>query len=188
MLMRLDLQIDKLTGLINTLLDVAKVQSGQMDYHEELIDLNAFLQEVTEEIQRTCPDRAIITRLKTAGKVYGDRARLTQVLTNLLSNAVKYSPDGRDVIVEARREDDQFIFSVQDFGVGISKEMQEKVFVRFFRVSEASGNRVSGLGLGLFISSQIIKQHGGKLWLESEPGKGSTFYFSLPVRKEQTLH
>jgi hypothetical protein len=74
------------------------------------------------------------------------------------------------------------LISVQDFGVGISRDMQDKIFGRFFRVSESSGNRVSGLGLGLFISSQIVKQQGGEFWVESEPGKGSQFSFSLPVK------
>jgi two-component system CheB/CheR fusion protein len=184
MLGRLDAQIDKLTGLINTLLDVAKVQSGQMDYFDEHFDINAFIQEVTEEMQRTCPDRTIVTDLKTIGQVYGDKSRLAQVLTNLISNAIKYSPEGRDVIVQATREDNRYVFSVQDFGVGISPDMQDKIFGRFFRVSESSGNRVSGLGLGLFISSQIVKQQGGELWVESAPGNGSTFSFSLPVKRQ----
>jgi signal transduction histidine kinase len=83
------------------------------------------------------------------------------------------------------REDSNYILSVQDFGVGISKDVQEKIFGRFFRVSESGGNRVAGLGLGLFISSQIVKQQGGKLWVESKLGKGSTFFVSLPVKEER---
>jgi two-component system, chemotaxis family, CheB/CheR fusion protein len=184
MLTRLDLQIDKLTGLINTLLDVAKVQSGQMDYFDEYFDIASFVREVTEEMQHSSPKHTIIANVKTTGRLYGDRARLTQVLNNLISNAVKYSSEGKDVIVEALRDGDKYIFSVQDFGVGISQDMQQKVFGRFFRVSESSGNRVSGLGLGLFISTQIVKQQGGDLWVESQPGDGSKFYFSLPVKAE----
>ena len=184
MMTRLDRQIDKLTGLINTLLDVAKVQSGQMDYVQAFFDMREFILEVTEEMQQTCPKHIIVTKLETEGKLFADRERLTQVFTNLLSNAVKYSPDAREVIVEAVRKDGQYIFSVQDFGVGISRDMQERIFGRFFRVSESSGNSVAGLGLGLFISSQIIKQQGGKLWLESTPGNGSKFFFSLPVKDD----
>jgi two-component system CheB/CheR fusion protein len=184
MLTRLDLQIDKLTGLINMLLDVAKMQSGQMDYIEENFDVIEFVQEITEELQRICPDHTIVRQLNTNGQVYGDKSRLGQVLTNLISNAVKYSPKSREIIVKVNRNEDHYIFSVQDFGVGIEKDMQEKIFGRFFRVSEAAGNRVSGLGLGLYISAQIVRQQGGKLWLESEAGKGAIFYFSLPVKKE----
>lgn len=183
MLTRLDLQIDKLTGLINTLLDVARIQSGQMDYDETYFDINEFILEVTEEMQRASPDHIIVTNLKASGKVYGDKDRINQVLTNLISNAVKYSPPSTNILVETKRDADNITISVEDFGSGISKDMQDKIFGRFFRVSESAGNRVSGLGLGLFISSEIVKQHGGKLWLESEPGKGSKFFFSLSDRK-----
>ncbi len=184
MLARLDMQIDKLTGLINTLLDVTKVQSGKMDFVEDLFDVNDFVREVSEEMQAACPRHRIVSEVKATGDIYGDKARISQVLTNLISNAAKYSPDSNEIIVRAVGNRDEYVFSVQDFGVGIPKEMQDKVFGRFFRVSELSGNRVSGLGLGLFISSQIVKQHGGNLWLESQPGKGSKFFFSLPRRKD----
>ncbi|HEX8038355.1 MAG TPA: CheR family methyltransferase [Chryseosolibacter sp.] len=184
MLERLDLQIDKLTGLINTLLDVTKVQSGRMDFAEELFDIEEFVREVSDEMQATLPTHKIIRHVKTEGKVYGDRARIAQVLNNLISNAAKYSPGSSDVIVEASRDGNEYVFSVQDFGIGIPKDMQDKIFGRFFRVSESSGNRVSGLGLGLFISSQIVRQHGGNLWLESQPGKGSKFFFSLPGKND----
>lgn len=183
MLTRLDHQIDKLTGLINTLLDVAKVQSGQMDYFNDFFDIDSFVAEVVEELQRTSRDHKIVSHVETTGNIYGDKARLGQVLTNLLSNAIKYSPNGGEVIVHVARDRDRYVFMVQDFGVGISKDMQEKIFGRFFRVSESEGNRVSGLGLGLFISSQIVKQQGGNLWVESERGKGSKFYFSFPVKE-----
>lgn len=185
MLTRLDLQIDKLTGLINTLLDVAKVQSGQMDYAAELLEVKDLILDVVDQMQGACPKHKIITQVETSGKVMGDKKRLEQVLTNLISNAVKYSPEAREVIVKVVRDNHHYVFSVQDFGVGIPKDMQDKVFGRFFRVSESSGNRVSGLGLGLFIALQIVKQHNGKLWLESQPGKGSTFYFSLAAERTQ---
>jgi len=89
-----------------------------------------------------------------------------------------------DVLVEGSRDKSVYLFSVEDFGVGIPEDMHDKVFGRFFRVSESSGNRVSGLGLGLFISARIIKQHGGNLWLQSQPGKGSKFFFSLPAKDD----
>lgn len=180
---RLDVQIDKLTGLINTLLDVAKVQSGKMDYLAESFDINEFVLEVTEEMQPSCPKHHLVTELRAEGTIFGDKARLSQVLNNLIANAVKYSPKASEVIIKVERHDEDYVMSVQDFGVGIPKEMQQKVFDRFFRVTDVLGNRVSGLGLGLFISSEIVKQHGGKLWLQSAPGAGSTFFFSLPARR-----
>jgi len=182
MLARLDNQADKLTGLINTLLDVARIQSGQMEYDPEYFEAGAFVQEISEEMQRTTSRHKIITEVKVQGdkKVFGDRARLGQVMSNLISNAIKYSPDKDKIIVGVHAHGNEINFTVEDFGIGIDKDMHERIFERFYRVSEDSGNRVSGLGLGLFISAQIIHQQGGKIWVDSEVGKGSRFSFSLP--------
>jgi two-component system, chemotaxis family, CheB/CheR fusion protein len=181
MLRRLDGQIDKLTSLINTLLDVARIQSGQMEYENDAIDINHVLQEIRDEIQPAYPKHEIITSLHASGRILGDKARISQVINNLISNAVKYSPDASKVIIHTRNDNGSVVVTIEDFGLGISKDSQEKIFGRFFRVSESAGNRVSGLGLGLYIASQIIKQQGGKIWLESAPEKGSKFSFSLPV-------
>jgi two-component system CheB/CheR fusion protein len=183
MLGRLDMQIDKLTNLINTLLDVARIQSGQMDYDQEFFDINTFIQEIKEDIQEAYPEHQIIITLNAKGEVFADRARIGQVLNNLISNAVKYSPDSNKIVIETELTKGEFIFSVRDYGLGVPIDQQDKIFQRFYRVSESSGNRVAGLGLGLFISSQIVKQQGGKIWLESQPGKGSQFSFSLPEKR-----
>jgi two-component system CheB/CheR fusion protein len=183
MLGRLDNQIDKLTGLINTLLDVARIQSGQMDYDSHFFDVREFVTEIVEEMQRSTPKHQLATTLEASGMIFGDRSRIAQVLSNLISNAIKYSPNSDKVVIHVTKDSNNFIFAIQDFGVGIAKDMQDKIFSRFFRVSEASGNRVSGLGLGLFIASQIVKQQGGNIWLESDPEKGSRFFFSLPVKE-----
>jgi PAS domain S-box-containing protein len=181
MLTRLDIQIDKLTELINTLLDVAKIQSGQMEYDREVIDVNEIIKELKEEYQPTYPSHQIVTSLDASARILGDKARITQVLSNFISNAIKYSSDHHEIVVRSENNRGDVVIAVEDFGVGIPLEMQDKIFGRFFRVSEVSGNRVSGLGLGLYIASQIIHQQGGKVWLKSLPGKGSTFYFSLPA-------
>jgi two-component system, chemotaxis family, CheB/CheR fusion protein len=183
MLGRLDNQIDKLTNLINTLLDVARIQSGQMDYDKRSIAVRPFIEEVTEEIQRTSPKHKIVTQLSLADgeSFFADREKTAQVLNNLMSNALKYSPEESHVVIKAVRKQEQIIFSVKDSGPGINKSLHKKIFDRFYRVSEKAGNRVSGLGLGLFISAEIVRQQGGTIWVESEPGKGSEFSFSLPV-------
>jgi two-component system, chemotaxis family, CheB/CheR fusion protein len=185
MLGRLDSQIDKLTKLINTLLDVARIQTGQVDYEPAFFDVQQFVTEIVEEIQGTSTKHQIETRFKAGGNVFADRARTGQVLANLISNAIKYSPNADKVIVETDQDNKNFTFRVVDFGIGIDKDVQNKIFDRFFRVSEVAGNRVSGLGLGLYISSQIIKQQGGKIWIESKPDKGSVFSFSLPRTREE---
>jgi two-component system, chemotaxis family, CheB/CheR fusion protein len=185
MLARLDKQIDKLTSLINTLLDVARIQSGQMEYDADYFDSRLFTQEIVEEMQRTTVKHHIVIEAnEPAGTTaYADRARVGQVLSNLISNAIKYSPDEKIIIVRTALQDNNILFSVRDFGVGIQRNLHERIFERFYRVSEQAGNRVSGLGLGLFISAQIIRQQGGKIWVESEPAEGSEFLFSLPLQK-----
>jgi two-component system, chemotaxis family, CheB/CheR fusion protein len=185
---RLDNQIDKLTGLINTLLDVARIQSGQMEYEYQSVDIQSLIKEVADEMQKTIPNHSLVLEFKRNSELVTDRARVGQVLNNLISNAAKYSPDSNKIILTSDIQDDHFVFSIQDFGIGVPKEMHEQIFQRFFRVSESAGNRVSGLGLGLYISAQIIKQLGGNIWLDSAPGKGSIFSFSLPLNgKSETL-
>jgi two-component system, chemotaxis family, CheB/CheR fusion protein len=183
MLGRLDGQIDKLTNLINTLLDVARIQSGQMEYDPDYFEIAPFVQEVTEEMQRASSNHKINVDidLPKNAKVFADRSRAGQVLGNLISNALKYSPDSKEINVSAYKDTTHVVFAVKDFGIGIEKNLQAKIFERFFRVSEHAGNRVFGLGLGLFISSQIIRQQGGRIWVDSEAGKGSEFRFSLPI-------
>lgn len=109
-----------------------------------------------------------------------DEARIEQVLVNLIFNAVKYSPQADRVIVVVTEEDNRVVVSVQDFGLGIAEAEQKKVFDIFYRAKNKG--TIEGAGLGLFISAQIIESHQGHMWVTSEPGKGSTFYFSLPLR------
>jgi signal transduction histidine kinase len=106
--------------------------------------------------------------------------RMEQVIANLISNAAKYSPGENEIVVRSHRTLEHLLISITDFGIGIPKDKQDDIFTRFYRVDDTE-KHFSGLGIGLFISSQIIKQHGGKIWVDSSLGKGSTFYFSLPV-------
>ena len=116
--------------------------------------------------------------------IHADRERISQVLTNLISNAVKYSPNGGDVIINWQQTPEGIEVSVRDEGIGISKEMQAKVFDRFFRVRDVKANTFPGMGLGLYIIRNLVRRHGGRIWLESEPDKGSVFYFILPGNKQ----
>jgi signal transduction histidine kinase len=113
--------------------------------------------------------------------IHADRRRMGQVLTNLISNAVKYSPNSKKVVVSSSKEDGVVKISVRDWGVGMSPEIQQKVFSRFYRAPNEQLNSQPGLGLGLYISAEIIRQHGGEISLESEPGQGSTFTIALPL-------
>jgi two-component system phosphate regulon sensor histidine kinase PhoR len=110
-----------------------------------------------------------------------DRDRLEQVLNNLVGNAIKYSPDGGEVIVTARREGDSALVSVRDEGIGISQEDRDQLFDRFYRASAERRGGATGLGLGLYVTRRVVEAHGGTVGVDSELGKGSTFYFTLPL-------
>jgi PAS domain S-box-containing protein len=182
LLAKMDTQIDKLNNLIGDLLDVTKIETGSMQFHQGYFDFNDLVEEIIEEMQRTTKNHSIELKLEKTKSVYGDRDRIGQVIMNLLSNAIKYSPDSKKIIVRSEFEKDSVTLCIQDFGVGIAKEKQDHVFERFFRVSGPQENTFPGMGLGLYISSEIIKRQGGRIWVESHKGKGSTFCFSLPIK------
>ena len=190
-LAKLDTQVDKLTNLIADLLDVSKMQSGQMQFHESDFDINELIAETVEEVQRTSESHTIILKLGPTSQLFGDRERIGQVVTNLITNAIKYSPNADKIVVHSTVDDTSVKVSVKDYGVGIPKDKQGKVFEQFYRVSGNKQHIFPGLGLGLYISSEIIKREGGRIWVESEghdvaeEKRGSTFYFSLPITKKQ---
>ena len=185
-LQKMDSQINKLTSLISALLDVTKIQSGKLIMQEEEYDFNELLNEIIDELQFTTRQHTIIKKLDESKKVYGDKERIGQVLTNLIANAIKYSPGSDKIIVTTELRNESIMFCVQDFGVGIAKDKQPKVFEQFFRVSDEKENTFPGLGLGLYISSDIIKRQNGKIWLESSEENGSTFCFTIPVKQPIT--
>src|SRR5712691_6470559 len=117
-------------------------------------------------------------------EITGDKERVGQVLINLVTNAMKCSPDAERIIVHLARTHDAVTVGVQDFGIGIPEGHQEKVFERFYRVYNDRDRTYPGLGIGLYIAHQIIERHGGKMWVESMEGQGSTFSFSLPLAGE----
>ncbi|HVA10818.1 MAG TPA: ATP-binding protein, partial [Candidatus Dormibacteraeota bacterium] len=180
---KMDAQLDKLTDLIGDLLDVTKIEAGRIQFHESHFDFNDLVEETVEELQRTTEKHHIEQDLQPSRTVYGDHERLGQVLINFLTNAIKYSPHADRIIVGTAVDEDNVTLSVQDFGVGLSKEEQAKVFERFYRVGGSDQATFPGLGLGLYIASDIIKRHKGQVWVESIKAKGSTFYFSLPMTK-----
>ncbi len=183
MIVKMNNQIDRLTNLIGDLLDVTKIQSGRLQFNDTLFDFNQLIQDMVEDLQRTTDKHQIITELKPIGDVYADKDRIGQVLTNLVTNAIKYSPDAEKIIVQAEVVDHEVMVCVQDFGIGISHDKKDKVFEQFYRVSGDKQHTFPGLGLGLYISSEIIKREGGRIWVNSVQGKGSTFCFSLPIKK-----
>jgi len=183
MIQKMDAQLNRLTSLIADLLDVTKINSGRLQFNYTWFDFNELITEVVEDLQRTTQKHTLTEDMKPTGKVYADKDRVSQVLVNLITNAIKYSPHSKDIIIGTRLNNEEVVVSVKDFGIGISKEKQQRVFEQFYRVSGEKQHTFPGLGLGLYISSEIIKREGGRIWVDSEEGKGSVFYFSLPVNR-----
>ena len=181
MLGKVDTQINKLTSLIGDLLDVKKMENGQLQYNQDSFDFNELVMETIEETQRVIGSHIIKYTLEESATITGDRNKIGQVITNLIDNAAKYSPGDSDIIIKTSLDKKNIRLSVRDFGIGIPIEQQEKVFDRFFRVNRENDITYAGLGLGLYISAEIIKRHMGTLSVESAPGKGALFYFDLPV-------
>lgn len=179
---RMDDQIDILTGLISDLLDVTKIQNGKIQLSESEFDFNKLAEETVAEQQMSSRHK-IILQTSHIGKVNADRHRISQVMSNLISNAIKYSPDADEVIVTTKLNENTVTFSVKDFGIGIPADKQTKVFEQYYRVSGSKEHTFPGLGLGLYISSEIIKRSGGRIYVLSTEEKGSDFCFEIPKSK-----
>lgn len=149
-------------------------------YNVEEFNFNEVIKSSIENLQHTSPVHEIILEDSVDALYHGDRTRLEQVMNNLLNNAIKYSPDAHKVIIKSKLHGSNIIVSVQDFGIGIPSTHLENLFHRFYRVDNSAA-KFQGLGLGLYIASEIIKRHNGSFWIESEVGIGSTFCFILPI-------
>lgn len=178
--------ITRLERLIRDLLDVSRINAGKMSYNLEPFSFDELLDQTVESLQILTPKHRFVVDENQQVTVTGDRHRIEQVLNNLLLNAVKYSPDADKVIITSRVISDAVIISVQDFGIGIEEKDLTRLFDRYYR-ADNSQMKFDGLGLGLYISAEILKRHNGSLWIESELGKGSTFNFLLPLNGQREL-
>ncbi|HUD44994.1 MAG TPA: GAF domain-containing sensor histidine kinase [Patescibacteria group bacterium] len=172
-------QSDKILMIINDLFDTSKIEAGKLSLNKKSFYLDELVRKIVVDFQFTTETHRIIKTGEFEGEIIADEDRIGQVITNLLTNAIKYSPHGGDIIVNIWSDKKNVYVSVQDFGIGIAQSKQEKIFERFFRVSEDGGG---GIGLGLYISSEIIKQHEGKIRVKSKKNKGSTFTFQIPLK------
>ncbi len=175
-----DKQITKLTNLVKELLDVTSINQGRLKLNQESFSIGEIVKEIVEDLQPTTPQKLQI-KSSTDQKVTGDKEKIMQVLANFITNAIKYSPPEKNIILNTKKEGTNVVVSVQDFGIGISKQQQEKVFGRFYQAHQTEESTYPGIGLGLFIAAEIIRLHKGKIWVKSTEGKGSTFFFSLPI-------
>ncbi len=181
---RMEAQLNKLTKLISDLLDVTKMQTGKLEFREERFSLDELVRETLENLQGTTETHRFRLEEVRNAQVFGDKDRLGQVLINLLTNAIKYSPQADAIIVRVSTDEHGAIVCVQDFGIGIAETHQEKIFERFYQVNDATEKTFSGLGIGLYISNEIVRRHHGRLWVKSAKGAGATFYVSLPLARE----
>jgi two-component system CheB/CheR fusion protein len=172
-------QVIKLTELVTDLLDVTKIQSGNLELNKESFAIVKLLDECCEQT----PDKPSNCQINVKGPedvmVYADRNRIEQVVMNLVNNAIKYTTGANAVTINVTKEKRAVKITVTDHGIGIAKEKLDLLFDRYFRVEETSKN-YAGLGLGLYISSNIVRRHGGDIGVNSELGKGSTFWFTIP--------
>jgi PAS domain S-box-containing protein len=182
LLLNINFQLTKLTDLVNSLLDISRVQQGKLTYKKEIFMIDELVRETVENIQNISERHQIVVRGQAKVKIDGDRDRIAQVLTNLLTNAIKYSPKATKVIVDISKGASNIKICVTDYGRGILKSEQNKIFERFYQINDAEVKTYPGLGLGLYISREIAERHGGKISVKSVEGKGSTFCLSLPLK------
>ncbi|HEU5145434.1 MAG TPA: PAS domain S-box protein, partial [Chryseosolibacter sp.] len=178
---KLGSQVDRLVELIRNLLGTTRIAEGKMVLNLETLDLRELVKEQIEEFKRFSNKHKFVLKSSDVRPVDADRERITQVLTNLLSNAVKYSPDGGKVGVTIEEEDNEVKVTIADKGVGIADDAKDRIFDRFFRASTATNETQPGMGLGLYITAGIVHRHGGTISFESKIGKGSKFWFILPI-------
>lgn len=179
-LMIVQRQTTKLARLIDELLDVSRIQSGRVEFRYDDMDLHQLAVEVAERMQTTTSTHTVTVEGTGPVMVAADRDHLEQVLNNLIANAVKYSPDGGAILVRVTEEDGGAALSVRDSGIGIPAEELEAVFGLFYRSPDRRARDVGGMGLGLYISKEIVDRHGGKIWAHSDLGQGTTFEVRLP--------
>ncbi|MCC7434368.1 MAG: PAS domain-containing protein [Methanoregulaceae archaeon] len=182
--MIIDQECDRLTRLINDLLNTSRIEAGEsLKPNYTRVDAKALLEKVVLIQRQSTHKHQIKLDIRSEiPKIIGDEDKLDQILTNLLNNAIKYSPNGGDITVHAVVEDDHLLVGVEDQGLGIPKDHQAKVFDKFHRVNNEDNRRIYGTGLGLYLVKHLVESvHMGKIWVESEVGKGSTFLFRIPI-------
>ena len=178
-----------LLELINDILDLSKIEAGRLELRHEVFDLSPAIEETIASIRPQGQAKSQTLETRSTGSIVleADRLRVKQILFNLLSNAVKFTPDGGRIRTEARVENEQgvdmAIVSVIDTGIGIAEDEHESVFDKFYQLGATTKGVREGTGLGLAITKRLVEQHGGRIWLQSKPGAGSSFTFSLPMRR-----
>ena len=173
-------QTGKLARLIDELLDVSRIQTGRIEFRYGDVDIGTLAQEVATRMQLTTNAHEISVERVPTATIVADRDHLEQVLNNLVGNAIKYSPAGGPITIRIERVEGGVQLAVADRGIGIPANELEAIFGLFYRSPDRAARDAAGMGLGLYISKEIVERHGGKIWAESATGEGSTFFVALP--------
>jgi signal transduction histidine kinase len=181
MLERTEKQLSKMARMINGFLNVSRLESGKIQIDCQRFDLAELIKETEDETLASISTHRILFAPVSPTQVKADREKIGQVIQNLISNAVKYSPLNSTVRISADTINGKVQISVSDEGIGISQTDLPRLFERFYRVKDAETRHIAGFGIGLYLCSEIVKQHGGRIRAESALGEGSTFYFTLPL-------
>lgn len=178
-LSKVETQVNKMSELITSFLDVSRLESGKISLTKQHFYLDQLIKDIIDENTLTAPNHTILLQPCKPVKVYADQEKIGAVISNLLSNAIKYSPKGKNIMFNCKLVNDEVEVSLKDEGIGINQTDLSKLFNRYYRVESKHTQHISGFGIGLYLSAEIIHRHNGKIWAESEIGKGSTFYFSI---------
>jgi signal transduction histidine kinase len=175
---------EQMLKMVTDLLEVARIDQGRALFEKRIFNLDDLVKESVVGFRGMAAEKnvKIESQIETnSEKICGDEKKMRVVFDNLIGNAIKYSKEGGKIEIKLKRIDKKILFSVQDWGVGIPRYQHSKVFEKFFRTKNESRYRTDGVGIGLYLTKAILKHCGGKVWFESEAGKGSIFYFSLPI-------
>jgi len=177
----------RLANFITNILDIAKIKAGKFEVRKSYFDVAAPVGDVVGLFKPVAEKQMVVLSASVPDgtpKVFGDIDKVRQIFTNLVSNALKFTPEGGKITINCQETDKHFVkCGVSDTGTGIPQDKLEKVFDRFYQVPESENKKPKGTGLGLAITKSIVDIHGGKIWVESEPGKGTTFWFTLPTKE-----
>ena len=181
-------QSEQLERLVNDLLDLSRAQWGELNLQYSSFYLADALTERVQLAQVSAEEHTITLDIQTQdSRIVADKLRVGQVIGNILDNAIRFSPQGRQVTVVLKEQNNEYLVSITDQGIGVSPEYIDHIFERFYRVRNVASRQYSGIGLGLFVARAIVEAHGGQIWVESNEGLGSTFYFTLPRAPHTTL-
>jgi signal transduction histidine kinase len=176
----------RMVGLINDLLNVSRMETGRFFLEPKEVDIEKMVEEEVKQLQNHAKEKGLYLKIKTKGKVphiFADETKIRQVVMNFIDNAIYYTQNG-GVTVKLSKEKDDFVFEVEDTGIGVPKEAAAHLFEKFYRADNARQTRPDGTGLGIYLAKRVVEDHGGKVVFHSEEGKGSSFGFRFPLKKK----